>query len=380
MTANGSPWTQNRGGGTLAVHSLAEALTALGHEVTVLYGRRPGDPPAPPLPYKTRWAHFYKLATLNLNIFSFRKVLAELIQKDAFDIVHGNAEESLFAPALCRRAGIPFCYTSHANYLPTVGLFQGMLRPIRFLKSVNAFLERATALQANQIFTFSHFSKGLVTNALGPDSDRRIRIISPGIDSKWLTPPPPGIRKQQFLFWGRMAEQKGVASLLHAFKRVLENKREASLILVGEGECKATYEKLAKTLGVQDRVQFAGWKDVDTIRQLASESAAGVFPSTVESFGLAVAEALATEIPVVATRVGALPEIIEECKTGFLVDSGDVEGLAKHMTALLNDPNQHRKMAARGRLKILENCSWEKSAGEALETYQQLIKETRPSP
>ena len=377
LTANGSPWTRNRGGGTLAVHHLAEALAAQGHAVTVLYGRRPGDPVPPTLPYETEWAHFYQVATLNLNIFSFRKKLARLIRSQKFDVVHGNAEEALFAPALCRKAGVPFCYTSHANYLPPVGILRGMLRPIPFLKSVNAYLERETARQADLVFTFSRFSEGLVARALGREVAGRIRVIRPGIDPRWRFLGETADIKKQILFWGRMAEQKGVDLLLRSFQRVRERIKDATLVLVGEGACRAAYEKLSETLGVGSGVQFQGWKDVEGILGLAQESAVGVFPSRIESFGLAVAEAMATGLPVVATRVGALPEIIEDGRTGRLVEPEDVDGLAECLVAILQNPLKYREWGVKAGPLVAEKHNWEHAAGETLKAYGELLSGKR---
>ena len=161
--------------------------------------------------------------------------------------------------------------------------------------------------------------------------------------------------------------------MLRSFQRVRERIKDATLVLVGEGACRAAYEKLSETLGVGSGVQFQGWKDVEGILGLAQESAVGVFPSRIESFGLAVAEAMATGLPVVATRVGALPEIIEDGRTGRLVEPEDVDGLAECLVAILQNPLKYREWGVKAGPLVAEKHNWEHAAGETLKAYGELL-------
>lgn len=373
LTANGSPWTRNKGGGTLAVHHLAVALTKLGHEVTVLYGRGPGDPFEPDLSYSVEWARYFDVATINLNIFSFRAKLQHLLNTGHFDLIHGNGAEAFFAPELCRKAGIPFFYTSHANFLPSEHFFEGMLRPIQFLKSVNTYLERGAAQGADLIFTFSEFSKNLVVNALGAFSLEKVHVVYPGVADDWFEVKRKTDIKKQLILWGRMADQKGIPELLEAFKYVRQENKEISLLLVGGGSCQPQYEQLAGELGVCDSVTFVGWKEEKSIREFAAESLIGVFPSRIESFGLAIAEAMATGLPVVATRVGALPEFIEDETTGLLVESGNIEELSRKLLSVISSPDKMEAMGNAAKSSIREKCCWDKAAKAIELKYNQMI-------
>ena len=373
LTANGSPWTRNKGGGTLAVHHLAIALTKRGHDVTVLYGRRPGDPFEPELPYSVEWAHFYEVATVNLNIFSFRKKLKRMLKTGRFDLVHGNAEEAFFAPGLCRKAGIPFCYTSHANFLPSEHFFEGMLQPIQFLKSVNTYLERETAQGADLIFTFSDFSKNLVINALGFSRLDKVHVVYPGVSDDWFEVKRKEDKKKQLVFWGRMADQKGIPELLEAFKYVRQENKEFNLLLIGGGPCQPQYEQLAEELKVRENVSFVGWKDGKAIRDIAAESLLGVFPSRIESFGLAIAEAMATGLPVVATRVGALHEFIEDETTGLLVESGNIKELSQKLLSAINSQAKMEALGNTAKDSIRKKCCWDKAAKAIEIEYKQIV-------
>ncbi len=374
LTANGSPWTRNKGGGTLAVHHLATALSKRGHEVTVLYGRRSNDPSPPRVSYSIEWAKFYEVATVNLNIFSFGKKIKHLLGSGRYDLVHGNAEEALFAPGLCKNLDIPFFFTSHANFLPSEGLFQGMLHPLRFLKSVNSYLEREMAQKADLVFTFSKFSKNLVAKALGETQRKKTIVVSPGVSPEWFEIKRKQGEQKQLILWGRMADQKGIPELLEAFKKVHEAYRDIRLLLVGEGALQNEYMNKAEQLGINAVVSFEGWKDESTIRNLAAKSLLGVFPSRVESFGLAIAEAMATGLPVITTRVGALPEFVLDGKTGILVESGDNEALSRKLIEAIADPAKMEAIGRAAKEEIQEKFCWDRTAEFIEKEYGRLVK------
>jgi N-acetyl-alpha-D-glucosaminyl L-malate synthase BshA len=127
---------------------------------------------------------------------------------------------------------------------------------------------------------------------------------------------------------------------------------DARLVLVGEGPELEPALQLGQPLGVSDRVEALGARE-DVIAVL---SAADLFllPSAQESFGLAAAEAMACEVPVVASLVGGLPEVIEQGVTGFLHPPDDLEGMARSAVSLLSDPALHRRIATAARRSIVE--------------------------
>ena len=122
--------------------------------------------------------------------------------------------------------------------------------------------------------------------------------------------------------------------------------------MVGDGPDASDAMALARSLGVGDAVIFLGEQD----RVVPLLSAADVFllPSAQESFGLAALEAMACELPVVASRVGGLPEVVEDGVSGFLHDQADLEGMAQSALRLLTDEALRRRAAARSRA-IAEN-------------------------
>jgi L-malate glycosyltransferase len=140
---------------------------------------------------------------------------------------------------------------------------------------------------------------------------------------------------------------KRVTAVVEIFARVCREV-PARLLMVGDGPDLAAASRLAKALGVADAVEFLGEQD-QVIRLL---SAADVFllPSVQESFGLAALEAMACEVPVVASKVGGLPEVVEDGVSGFLHAPDDLDGMARSTVALLTDEPARRRAAKASRL------------------------------
>jgi N-acetyl-alpha-D-glucosaminyl L-malate synthase BshA len=144
---------------------------------------------------------------------------------------------------------------------------------------------------------------------------------------------------------------KRVDAVMRVFA-IVSKRIDARLVLVGEGPELDPALRLAREVGISSRVEALGAQE-DVIAIL---SAADLFllPSAQESFGLAAAEAMACEVPVVASRVGGLPEVIDDGVTGFLHAPDDLEGMAESAIRLLRDPALHRQIAAAARRSITE--------------------------
>lgn len=374
LTVNSSPWSRFKGGGQIAVHCLASALSGRGHEVTVIYSKSPGEKVVPPpVPYRIVWARHFNVATLNLNIFSFAWALWRLTRKERFDAIHGNAEEAFFFARIASARGAAFFFTSHSPCIPATGMLGGLRRPVHFLKNLNFYLLRAAAKGARRVVVFSRFSKSLVVDGLGKDWEGRVSVVHPGVDPSWFEAKREPASRPELLFWGRLEEEKGVVELLRALRYVAAQIPDVRLTLVGEGNAAEKCKRLARELDIADKAVFAGWQDVPEIQELAGMSRVGIFPSRVESFGLAVAEAMAAGLPAIATRAGALPEIVDDGVTGTLTPVGDVTALAQAIVAALDNPAECRRMADRGREIMREKCSWDATAKTIAGLYEKEI-------
>ncbi len=188
----------------------------------------------------------------------------------------------------------------------------------------------------------------------------KIRIHRLGIDLDafaFREREPEGV--PQVLMVGRLVPKKGFHFGLRAFARTVQAGIDARLRIVGNGPQRTELERLARDLGVGDRVAFAGALPHAQVRQAMEESAVLLAPSVVASnmdreSGLIVAkEASAVGVPVVAHWHGGLPDIVEDGKTGFLVPERDVGRLAERLATLLRQPGLRRDFgrAARGKME-----------------------------
>ena len=372
LTINSSPWSMFKGGGQLAVHHLACALSTKGHEVHALYSKFPNEHFEVEVPYKVHWAQHHDFATVNLNIFSYSKVLAPLAAKEKFDVIHGNAEEACGVGNIAARIKAAYVFTSHAPNIPTTGMLRGMANPIQFLKRINTYLLRQAMVEADCIVVFSQFSRELIVKGLGNACANRVKVIPPGIENSWFEVERNQVVPTHLLFWGRIEEEKGLPELLVALNTVAKKFANIKLTLVGEGNRLQEYKTLVADLGLADCVEFAGWLNSREIQTLAAKSSIGIFPSRIESFGLSVVEAMATGLPVIAASGGAVPENIENGVTGTLVPVNNSDALAEAINRTLEKPQYSEMMAKAAKSTVQQKFSWDRAAENMIEIYKNI--------
>ena len=164
----------------------------------------------------------------------------------------------------------------------------------------------------------------------------RIRLIANGLDPLHFTPAAPRAVVERVVMVANLRAEKGHDTLLAAVPRILERHPQASFTLVGEGPRREPLEVLARALGIDGRVHFVGeCRDVGAVLR---EHDLFVLPSRSEAFPNALIEAMATALPVVATSVGGIPEVVRHGVNGRLVPPDDVEALAAAVCALMADP------------------------------------------
>lgn len=152
----------------------------------------------------------------------------------------------------------------------------------------------------------------------------------------------------------------------------------ARLIMCGDGPERREAEELAARLGVGDRVLFVGKQPQSTIREYLSISDLLLLPSLTESFGLAALEAMSCEAPVIATRVGGIPEVVDDGQAGYLFDVGDVSGMAESARRILSDPAERQRLGKRGREIAISRFAAESIIPQYERLYEQVIaRQTR---
>lgn len=203
-----------------------------------------------------------------------------------------------------------------------------------------------------------------------------ISLVPNGVDLARFTPgledPDPG----RVLFVGRLVPQKGVDVLIRAFAAVLRRRPDAGLVIAGDGQQRLYLERLARFLGVRDRVDFLGWQPPDRLPALYRAATVTAVPSLYEPFGLVALEAMASGRPVVVARVGGLAEIVEDGRGGFRVEPGDDLDLASRLAAVLSDPTLARSAGAAARRRA-EQYDWAAAAGRTARLYDSLARRRR---
>lgn len=210
----------------------------------------------------------------------------------------------------------------------------------------------------------------------------RLAVVANAIDPETFRP-MPGRRAALRATWdvrdtdtvllsvGILSDQKGVDVAIEALARLRARGRRARLVVVGDGPFRPALERLARARAVTEAVTFVGALAYDDTAPYYAASDIFLFPTLrVEAFGVVTIEAMAAERPVVVSRIGATPEIIDEGVTGFLVPPGDVDALVARITRLAEDPALARAMGQRGRARVLAAFTREALARRIVEVFE----------
>jgi glycosyltransferase involved in cell wall biosynthesis len=196
-----------------------------------------------------------------------------------------------------------------------------------------------------------------------------VELIAPG----WEGEPAPRStepRPPTAICIAKFRPEKGHALLLEAFAKVLGRVPDARLVLVGDGELASPMARRAEDLGIADQVRFAG--AVESIWPELARADVFVLASTTEAAGIAIMEAMAAGLPVVAPAVGGIPELIEPGRNGELCRPGDAAGMARALAGLLADAPRRAAMSERA---VAEAARWrmETTVERYFSLYERLL-------
>jgi glycosyltransferase involved in cell wall biosynthesis len=212
-------------------------------------------------------------------------------------------------------------------------------------------------------------------------AQKKILLIENGVNlERFTTSTSPeaikeslGIKKEALVVGtiGALTREKGHQYLLRAALKVIRIYPKAIFLLVGDGTERPNLEKTASSLGIKNSVIFAGMrKDVPEILSILNVF---VLPSLNEGLPMALLEAHAARIPVVATRVGAIPDVLEDGVTGILIPPKDPQAIAEAIIMILSDKQLASGIAQKGFERVRDNFSSEKMANKYLSIYRELL-------
>ncbi len=231
------------------------------------------------------------------------------------------------------------------------------------LGGIYGAIERLLARRTGAIILISDWlrSRGVEVIRCSPE---KMVVVPIGIDVGRFPPVEPEQRQAArsflgiaphttvFLCVGLLRKIKGQDLLVRAFQRVWQRNSQSKLFLVGEGEMRSELEHLARRLGMTTAVQFTGF--VDDVSTYLRAADIYVQPSRADASSYSVMEAMVSSLPVIATGVAALPEIVQDGTTGFLVAAEDDGAMAAAMTLLADRPELRQKIGLAGRRRIIE--------------------------
>lgn len=356
------------GGVEVLARRLAAELTARGHQIVVVTSHDAMDLPDVSRDdgIEVHRLPFRRALTRGQPAGIAESVTLARAIKHAFvpDVVH-VAMAGPTAMAYLKSADparhIPMVLTMQQTMLPEgAGLPGGDSLLARVVAAANwtAACSRDELLEVRRRFPSVAERTSLIPNAL---------VSSPG-----HCPPLP-FEPPRILGIGRLIERKGFDVALEAFARLTGRRLAPLLVVAGDGPARPELEALAARLEVAERVQFTGFVPPEMVHDTYGAATVVVVPSRrAEPFGLVALEAAAMGRPVVASRVGGLPEVVVEGETGLLVPEGDPDALAAAVSCLLDDPERAVRMGRAARTRALGNFSFDRYVDAYEELYRRV--------
>jgi glycosyltransferase involved in cell wall biosynthesis len=175
-----------------------------------------------------------------------------------------------------------------------------------------------------------------------------------------------------------LSPEKGIQYLIEAASLIQDVQRKLRFVVVGDGACLPRIKALARKKGLENVFQFAGFHPNTT--QFMKTFDIFALPSLSEGLSSAILEAMATSLPIVATEVGGIPELVKNGDNGLLVAPADPESLSFAIQRLANNPDEARRMGLRGRVLLEEQFTLERKIEETEQLCYSLLKRPIPPP
>ena len=342
------------GGSGVVATELGIELAALGHQVHFISYSQPFR-----LNGREEGIFYHEVPVSSYPLFEFPPYdlalasrMAEVAEFNELDLLHvhyaiPHSVSALLARQMLAAKGrrLPFVTTLHGTDITLVGLDRSYLPITRYsiqesdgVTAISNYLKEKTV----ESFEITRDIE-VVTNFVNCDVYTPIKDEAQRAEARRRLASP---NEAILMHLSNFRPVKRLVDVVKIFARVARE-LPAQLVLVGDGPDRSAAEWLAHDLGIQARVHFLGKQErVNEILPLADIL---LMPSELESFGLAALEAMACKVPSVATRVGGVPELIDDGETGLLYNVGDVEGMATGVLSLLNDPARLSAMREAGR-------------------------------
>ena len=337
------------GGSGVVATELGQELAARGHDVYFITY-------AQPIRMKTNdpRIHFHQAAVVSYPLFdhspytlSLAVKMLEVFESESLDILHvhyaiPHSVSALLARQMAAPRRLPFITTLHGTDITLVGNNPNFLPITRYsieqsdgVTSISHYLYRRTLEE----FAVKHPIE-IIPNFV--NCDLYCRNPNPALRAEWAPDGEPIL-----MHLSNFRPVKRILDAIEIFVMV-RGKMPAKLVMIGDGPDRAPAEALARRRGVEKDVLFLGKQN--EVREKLGQADLFLLPSELESFGLAALEAMACEVPVIATNAGGVPEVVEHGADGYLVEPGDVTSAAQYAIEILSRADRGREMGKLARV------------------------------
>ncbi|MBV9206022.1 MAG: glycosyltransferase [Actinobacteria bacterium] len=322
---------------------------------------------------RARFGRYGQVVRTGLHVPVARQAWAALAAPAALgdrgpvSVVHAHCGEDLAVLPLARlaawRHGCPLVVTEHASVRYTMRVTSARTAMLRV---AGGFAEGGVLARADTVIALTREAADRLRRDGLPDS--RIRVIPPGFDPGLfteVTPDPfPQLPRPRVAYVGRIAPQKDVGTLVEAFGRV---RGQACLLIVGDGPGRRAAEQRAAPLAGQ--VHFTGFLPHAMVPAVLRHVDLLVLATRYEELPSVLVEGMAAGLPVVASRVGGIPALVDHDVNGLLVPPGDAAALAGAIDRILAEPGTAARLAAAAR-DTAERYAWPALARQVAQIYQ----------
>ena len=308
-----------------------------------------------------------------------RRIVGYLKQHGStYDVIHDN-QSLCYGLVQLQKLGMPIVCTVHHPItsdrdiaLASATTFKQRL----LIRRWHSFLrmQKKVIQQLDHVVTVSNRSRADIAAAFGV-SHSALTVVYNGIDTDEFRPIPEINRRPLRIMATASADVplKGLDYLLQAVAKLKGQHPNLDLLIVGKLKEDGATNRLIKRLGIASRLTFVSGIDTEQLVRYYAEASIVVVPSIYEGFGLPAGEAMASGVPVIATRGGALPEVVGDA--GIQVPVKDAEAIAAAIQDLLEDPGKRALLGQAGRQRITRLFSWEIAAEQMTRYYRKVLRD-----
>ena len=293
-------------------------------------------------------------------------------------LLHAHfAVDAVYALPLARRLQVPLVTTLHGFDVTRTA--SSMLRSGRPALINGVLFRRQLQRECAAFLCVSRAIRNAALAAGFPEDKLRLHYI--GIDTTKISPPRAAIDEGLIVHVARLVEKKGTTFLLQALAKIAPARPNAHLVIIGDGPMRVSLEAEAVKLGIGDRVRFLGMLPNSEVLDWDARAVVKVVPSITgadgdqEGFGIVNLEAAALGVPVVGFASGGVAEAVVHGETGLLSAERDVEGLAKHLALILDEPALRHRFGAAARARAIADFDIRRQTAKLEDIYAE-VQET----